>query len=112
MVRQLHSGKKGLPTFRGDQSGRLLMFVHSKLRVVAWLLSFAAAGFAPSGASAITVEVAKKCNGLLAKAFPPRVAGNPAAGSAKGSSQDERDYFKKCVANGGNMDGSADKNAK
>ena len=34
----------------------------------------------------------------------PRQAGNPAAGSAKGSSQDEREFFKKCVDNGGNMD--------
>ena len=88
------------------------MLVQSKFGTIASLLLFAAAGFAPTGASAITVEVAKKCNVLLAKQFPPRVAGNPAAGSAKGSSQDERDYFKKCVANGGNMDGSAEKNAK
>jgi hypothetical protein len=58
---------------------------------------------APS-ASAVTVEVAKKCDALVAKAFPPRVVGNPAAGSAKGTAQTGRNYFRKCVANGGNMD--------
>jgi hypothetical protein len=54
-----------------------------------------------NGASAITVEVAKKCDALVAAAFPPRVPGNPAAGSAKGSGLDEQTYFNKCVANGG-----------
>jgi hypothetical protein len=57
-----------------------------------------------NSASAITVEVAKKCEGLSAKAFPPREIGNPAAGSTKGTAQSKRDYFNKCVANGGNMD--------
>jgi len=55
-----------------------------------------------SGASAITVEVAKKCGTLANKAFPPRVPGNPAAGRANGTSQDVRKYFDNCVANGGN----------
>jgi hypothetical protein len=58
----------------------------------------------PNNASAITVEVAKKCDVLTAKAFPPRVVGNPAAGSGKGTGPSQRDYFNKCVANGGNMD--------
>jgi hypothetical protein len=31
------------------------------------------------------------------------VAGNPAAGRANGTAQDLREYFNKCVANGGNM---------
>ena len=52
-------------------------------------------------ASAITVEVARKCDALAAKAFPSREPGNPAAGSAKGSGYDVQAYFKKCVANGG-----------
>jgi hypothetical protein len=62
----------------------------------------------PTGASAISVDVAKKCNALLAKAFPPRQPGNPAAGSAKGSGLDQRNYFNKCVANNGNMDNGPD----
>jgi hypothetical protein len=63
-----------------------------------------AVGSMTTSASAVTVEVAKKCDTLTAKAYPPREIGNPAAGSAKGSSQAERDYFSKCVANGGNVD--------
>jgi hypothetical protein len=51
-----------------------------------------------------TAEVAKKCAALTAKAFPPRVAGNPAAGSPNGTGQSEQIYFGKCVANGGNVD--------
>src|SRR5689334_15759961 len=66
----------------------------------------------PTSASAISVEVAKKCNTLLAKEFPPRQPGNPAAGSAKGSGLEQRNYFNKCVENGGNMETAADKGAK
>jgi len=62
-------------------------------------------------ASAVTAEVAKKCGALTAKAFPPRVVGNPAAGSTKGNGKAERDYYRKCVANGGNMDDPANKGA-
>lgn len=57
---------------------------------------------APPSALAITAEVAKKCSALSAKAYPPRVVGNPAAGLQNGSYQDFRNYFNKCVANGGN----------
>jgi hypothetical protein len=54
-------------------------------------------------ASAITAELARKCQALTAKAFPPRVIGNPAAGSAKGTGRDESAYYKKCVENDGKM---------
>jgi hypothetical protein len=63
-------------------------------------------------ASAVSVEVAKKCRALTATAFPPRVAGNPAAGNAKGSTKDAQDYFKKCVANDGKVDDDANTPAK
>jgi hypothetical protein len=84
------------------------MFVERKFK---WgtLAVLAAVALQPTRAQAITVEVAKKCNVLLAKQFPPRQAGNPAAGSSKGSAKDQRDYFKKCVDNGGNVDGAAEK---
>ena len=62
-----------------------------------------------SGANAITAEVAKKCQILREKQFPPRVIGNPAAGSAKGSWRDQTEFFRKCVANGGNMDSASEK---
>lgn len=73
---------------------------------------FVATILMPADAGAISVEVAKKCNALLAKQFPPIEPGNPAAGSAKGNGQAERDYFKKCVDNGGNMDNASDKNTR
>jgi hypothetical protein len=61
----------------------------------------------PLTASAISVEVARKCNILLEKQFPPRVPGNPAAGSAKGSGADQRAFFRRCVENGGKVDDGA-----
>jgi hypothetical protein len=57
-------------------------------------------------ASAVTVEVAKKCDALVAKQFPPRVPGNPASGSAQGSALQQRAFFQKCVDNNGNVDAS------
>ena len=66
-------------------------------------------GSLPHRASAITADVARKCNALLVKEFPSREPGNPAAGSAKGSGRDQRAYFSKCVANGGKMDEGAAK---
>jgi hypothetical protein len=47
------------------------------------------------GASAVTVEVAKKCDALVAKKFSPREPGNPAAGNASGAAESQREYFKK-----------------
>jgi len=64
----------------------------------------------PRGAVAVTADVARACNVLVAKAFPPRQPGNPAAGSAKGNGADQRAYFQKCVANGGKMDDEASRN--
>jgi hypothetical protein len=62
--------------------------------------------------SAVTVEVAKKCQMLTDKAFPLRQIGNPASGSAKGTAKDQRTYFNKCVANGGKVDDGDTKEAK
>jgi hypothetical protein len=56
-------------------------------------------------ASAVTAEVAKKCAALTARVYPPRVPGNPAAGSARGSGLSQQDYFRRCVANGGSVGG-------
>jgi hypothetical protein len=85
--------------------------VFANLKIGGALVALICIADAPN-ASAITVEVAKKCNALTAKAFPPRVVGNPAAGIAKGTAQSERDYFSRCVANGGNMDDDFRKGAK
>jgi hypothetical protein len=73
-------------------------------------LLLSAAALPANNASAISLDIARKCNGLLAKEFPPREAGNPAAGSTKGNGQAERAYFNKCVANNGNMDNAPSQN--
>jgi len=88
--------------------------VFNDLKFGCVLLAFigVAVGSMTISASAITAEVAKKCAALTAQAYPPREPGNPAAGSAKGTGQAERDYFSKCVANGGNVDDAAGKEAK
>ena len=65
-----------------------------------------ASGCQTSRAGAVTAKVAKACSLLLEKAFPPREPGNPAAGSAAGSAEDQRRFFAKCVANDGHVDDS------
>jgi len=66
--------------------------------------TFAATALTSHPASAITAELAKKCEALVSTAFPPRQIGNPAAGSTKGNSKAQRDYYRKCVANDGKME--------
>ena len=63
-------------------------------------------------ARAIDARVARACDALVAKAFPPRQPGNPASGSARGNAKDQRDYFSKCVANGGKVDDDASLKSK
>jgi hypothetical protein len=63
-------------------------------------------------AAAVTVEVARQCQALTSAAYPPRELGNPAAGSAKGGGRDKYNYFKKCLANGGNVEDTGAKQAK
>ena len=83
------------------------MFAHVKFESALVGLVCIAVGCINGRASAVTAEVARKCAALTAKAYPPQVPGNPAAGLAKGTVQIKRDYFNKCVANGGNMDDDA-----
>jgi hypothetical protein len=86
-----------------------MMFTSLKFECAFLALICVALGAAANRASAVTVEVARKCEALTAKAYPPRVIGNPAAGSAKGRERIQQQYFNKCVANGGKMDDSAAK---
>jgi hypothetical protein len=86
---------------RGDGSQDHSMFTDLKFGSALVGLVCITVGCMMGSASAVTAEVANKCDALTAKAFPPRVPGNPAAGLAKGTVQSERDYFNKCVANGG-----------
>jgi hypothetical protein len=66
-----------------------------------------AIGSMMGSALTVTAEVAKKCEALAQKAYPPLVIGNPAAGSAAGTGASKRAYLIKCLANGGNMDDRA-----
>jgi hypothetical protein len=83
------------------------MFARLKFGCALLTLACVALNSVPNSALAITAEVARKCNALTAKQFPPREPGNPAAGSAKGSGRDQYTYFNKCVANGGKVDEAA-----
>ena len=83
-----------------------------QFRSASLALVFAAMLAQTNDASAVTVEVARKCQAFTSKAFPPREPGNPAAGSAKGSGLDQQSYFKRCVANGGRVDDASPKEGK
>ena len=78
------------------------MHVRQMPKLVGLACLFAVA--APVTGSAVTAEVARTCDAAVAKAFPPKQVGTPAAGSAKGSAKEQRDYFSKCVANNGKVD--------
>jgi hypothetical protein len=80
------------------------MLINLKFKAALVGLTFIAGAAMAETAFAVSVEIAKKCNALTAEAFPPRVVGNPAAGSAKGSGREERAYYRKCVTNNGKMD--------
>jgi hypothetical protein len=49
-------------------------------------------------ASAITAELAKRCQALAYKSHPPTLAG-----VKNGTAQAQRDFYKTCIANNGNM---------
>ena len=63
-----------------------------------------AGGLTTGPSAAVTGEVARKCQALKQRAFPPREIGNPAAGSDKGTGAVQAAFFRKCVANGGEID--------
>jgi hypothetical protein len=87
-------------------------YVMANQRFVGAALLFIIVGPMATGASAVTVEIAKKCETLTAKAFPPRQIGNPASGSTKGTAQSRRAYFNKCLANDGKADDGGSKETK
>jgi len=72
------------------------------IRLISVVLLFVAAG--TNQASAITVELAQKCELLTDQAFPRRVHGR--------SGKDAQAYFRECVKNGGKVDDSGSKQAK
>jgi len=54
----------------------------------------------PQPASAISVELAKKCRAMAIKAHPTQIAGTKQTGIEKA----QRDYFRECVAKDGKME--------
>jgi hypothetical protein len=52
-------------------------------------------------APALTAELANKCRSLALKAQPYR-----RAGTAKGTAQAQRDYYRECIAKEGKMEGA------
>lgn len=79
------------------------MLPNLKLTVVVVESVFITLAPITNSAQAVSAEVAKQCGALTAKAFPPRVPGNPAAGSTKGTGAEQRAYYKKCIENEGKM---------
>jgi hypothetical protein len=74
----------------------------AKMSITAALCTYMGLGSMTSVASAVTAEVAKKCEALRLQKYPPREPGNPAAGNAGGNVRAQQRYFDQCVANGGN----------
>lgn len=80
------------------------MCTNPSFRFACVILISAAIGSITTSASAVSVDVAKRCSSLAAGAYPPRQIGNPAAGNLKGTEFDKQNYYQKCVSNNGNMD--------
>jgi hypothetical protein len=64
-----------------------------------FILAAAGAACADPQQQPPSADLAKKCQQLSAKAYPPAVAG-----SKKGDAGAERTYFASCIKNGGNPD--------
>jgi hypothetical protein len=88
------------------------MFARLDTHIVPAILLIVGVNSTIDSAFAVTADLARKCQVLTAKAYPPREPGNPAAGSDKGTGQVQRDYFSKCLANSGNVDEIAPKDSK
>jgi hypothetical protein len=55
----------------------------------------------PKPAPALTAELAKRCRSLALKVQPYR-----RAGTAQGTAQAQRDYYRECIAKEGKMEGA------
>lgn len=70
-------------------------------------LTCIAVGLTGNSAAAVTADLARKCSALMAKAYPLREPGNPAAGRAKGDGLAAQTYYQKCLTNNGKVDDNA-----
>lgn len=67
--------------------------------LAALMVAAAVMGTSVMPATAISVELAKKCRAMALKAHPYKLPGQPGAGTGEA----EREYFNECVAKNGNM---------
>ena len=72
--------------------------MHLRILAIA-IVAAASMGGAATPAAAITADLAKKCQALMIKAYPPVLAG-----SKHGTAKEERQYYQTCLAKGGQMD--------
>jgi hypothetical protein len=92
-----------------DFTGRTQMLAKMTYGVaLTALICFADLGAATS-ATAIPADLARKCSARANRAYPLSASHNPDSGRKHGSSQAVRDYFNRCVASGGKMDGHGSK---
>ena len=70
-----------------------------KLSRVLGVMLFATPVPIGQAASAPTAELAKKCREMMIKAYPPLPSG-----SRNGNAQQQREYFRTCVAQSGKME--------
>jgi hypothetical protein len=89
--------------------GRLSVSAKSRFGIALVALIVPLSSLPTPSAFAITVEVAKTCGALAAKAYPLRYPGNPAGGRVNGTGADFQKYFSQCVANGGKVPEQASK---
>ena len=98
------TGRRAVISICDTHTGRQIVLTKPRFALAFAGLICIALASPPHSARAVTAEVAKKCSALTAKIFPPRVIGNPGAGSTKGNGLAEQAYFKKCVASGGKVE--------
>ena len=77
------------------------IFIGRKVAIVLGAIALALTG----SVYAISVDLAKKCREMAVKAHPPMPAG-----SRSGYAAAERNFFRKCVAQNGNMDNAGEIN--
>jgi hypothetical protein len=78
---------------------KVIKLSHPKVSHSLGVLALIASVTINHAASALTADLAKKCREMMVEAYPPQPAGR-----STGSAQQERSYFRACVAQGGKMD--------
>lgn len=83
---------------RGISIGKAMNVISKGLLVTVALIAVISTA---TSASAISVELAKKCRAMALKAYPPKLPG-----VKSGNAQAQRTFYEQCIANGGTMPAS------